>query len=50
MTSGKYVALNVFLYAAEDVGLVVLDDKRVVDEERGEGELLSLWLAMRRAG
>ena len=52
MTSGKYVALNVFLYAPEDVCLVVvvLDDKRVVDEERGDGELLSLWLAMRRAG
>ena len=51
MTSGKYVALNVFLWAAEGVGLVeVLDDKRVVDEERGEGEPLPPWLATRRDG
>ena len=40
MTSGKYVALNVFLVVAEGVSLT-LDDK-VVDEESGEGELLSL--------
>jgi len=47
MTSGKYVALNVFLEAAEGVGLIALDS-RVVDEERGEGVLL--WLAMRSDG
>jgi len=48
MTSGKYVALNVFLVVAEGVGLA-LDDK-AVDEESGEGELLSLWLATRKDG
>ena len=48
-TSGKYVALNVFFEAAEGVGPVALED-RAVDEESGEGALLSLWLATRRAG
>jgi hypothetical protein len=48
MTSGKYVALNVFLEVAEGVGLVV--DERAVDEDSGEGALLSLWLATRRDG
>jgi len=49
MTSGKYVALNVFLAIAEGVRLALED--RVVDEESGEGAaLLSLWLATRRDG
>ena len=49
MTSGKYVALNVFLDVADGVGLALED--RVVDEESGEGvALLSLWLAKRRDG
>ena len=48
MTSGKYVALNVFLAVVEGVGLAL--DDRVVDEESGEGALLSLWLATRKAG
>ena len=54
MTSGRYVALKVFLWVAEGVGLIAPDDddedESVVDEENGEGVLLSLWLATRRAG
>ena len=48
MTSGKYVAVNVFFEAAEGVDLAVAD--RAVDEESGEGAPLSLWLATRRDG
>ena len=43
MTSGKYVALNVFLEVVEGVVKLVLEDS-------GEGALLSLWLATRRDG
>lgn len=46
MTSGRYVALKVFLWVAEGVGLIAPDDddedESVVDEENGEGVLLSL--------